>query len=328
MDKTCAVIVTYGNNRFQYLKKVLLFVQSSSIDYLTLVSNASSEIEAIETWLKQSFDKPFEVIINKENKGSAEAYADGINKAINIFEADKIWLLDDDNLPMPDALPKLEDYWKANNLEKQSETLPVALASYRTDRPLLRESIEMSEPELIIGKPNSYLGFSLGYYMYKKALHLFKKRKIVESGIILAAPYGGLYFSKILISQIGLPDSSYFLYGDDIEYTYRINQKGGQLILVLDSKINDLETSFRVEKKNRFNQYFNAVNPSQVYYSVRNAIVFEQQRIKSKFQYQVNRYIYLLLIRIYTILKPEYSWVRKEMIKADKDAQKLNFERL
>ena len=56
-------------------------------------------------------------------------------------------------------------------------------------------------------------------------------------------PYGGLFFHRSIIDIIGLPDTNYFLYGDDFDFSYRITKKGGKIFLVTQSVIEDLEKS-------------------------------------------------------------------------------------
>ncbi len=59
----------------------------------------------------------------------------------------------------------------------------------------------------------------------------------------------GLFFHKDLIEKIGLPDESYFLYVDDFDFTYRITKAGGEIWMVTNSHLHDLESSFYLPGK-------------------------------------------------------------------------------
>jgi GT2 family glycosyltransferase len=59
-----------------------------------------------------------------------------------------------------------------------------------------------------------------------------------------AGAYGGMFFDKKIIHNIGLPKDKMFLYFDDIEYTYRAYSKGVRLFLVPGAKITDQDFSY------------------------------------------------------------------------------------
>ena len=46
--------------------------------------------------------------------------------------------------------------------------------------------------------------------------------KIPNSGQIIVAQYGGLFFNKKLLDVIGYPNEKLYLYCDDYEWTYAI----------------------------------------------------------------------------------------------------------
>ncbi|MEM4965125.1 MAG: hypothetical protein QXT13_13345 [Pyrobaculum sp.] len=53
--------------------------------------------------------------------------------------------------------------------------------------------------------------------------------------------YGGMFFHKKLIDTIGYLDERFYVYDDDIEWTYRITHKGGAIYLVLSSIVLDID---------------------------------------------------------------------------------------
>ncbi|WP_204327509.1 hypothetical protein, partial [Stenotrophomonas maltophilia] len=64
------------------------------------------------------------------------------------------------------------------------------------------------------------------------------------------APYGGLLIPRCLLDKIGLPLEDMFLYIDDIEFSYRITSGGGNIFIVPDSKILDIDQSWGSKAEN------------------------------------------------------------------------------
>ena len=93
------------------------------------------------------------------------------------------------------------------------------------------------------------------------------------------APYGGFFFHKNWVSHIGLPNTDYFLYGDDHEYTSRIKLHCGSIYLCTNSEVVDLETSWHLNRK-KFPSFFSTTGSvERVYYSIRNRVYFEKTRL-------------------------------------------------
>jgi len=309
-----AVTVTYGN-RFKYLIQVIDSLIEQGIDKIVIVLNGSEESSLLKIKeLKNKFDC-IELIDLEKNTGSANGFSKGIEFAYN-ENADFIWLLDDDNCPKNDALSVLKSEWL--NLVREYPKQKLALLSYRNDRKIYSDAINLGNTKLMLGSVNSFLGFSF----LDKITNIFTKKKsnkikLKDKGIVAVAPYGGLFFHRDLIPIIGLPDKSYFLYGDDYDYSYRISKNSGKIFLIMRSKIVDLEKSFHLIQKTRVfsTKYFNTNSKDKIFYSVRNGIIFEQNFVNNLFIYFFNSFIYLVLLFVLMILNPGHLWKFKYIIK-------------
>jgi GT2 family glycosyltransferase len=101
--------------------------------------------------------------------------------------------------------------------------------------------------------------------------------KDIKFGKVPVAPYGGLFIDKKILTKIGYPDENFYLYADDHEWSYRITKNGGEIYLIFDSKIDDIELSWHVPKENKETTFsiISKANPFRVYYSIRNRVYFE-----------------------------------------------------
>jgi GT2 family glycosyltransferase len=240
------------------------------------------------------------VITLPENTGSAGGYKAGLEFVHSNNGCDYIWLLDDDNVPHTDALKVIVDYWNTSGVFQKEKHL--CLFSYREHGPAYKELArrDSSSIDPIIGGRNSILGFTImrpfstrkNSALYREE---FKERDIImpkNHGRIPVAPYGGMFFHRALLDVIGYPDEKLFLYGDDYEYSYRIVRYGGEIILLHDSRIEDIAPSenigMQVEEKNIF----------RLYYSTRNHVYFQKSLADNKLLYTVNYFIYLFYLKI------------------------------
>lgn len=316
-----AVTVTYGN-RIEFLKKVIHSLVLEGVDSIIVVSNGSDNVVLTELKKLKKEQDIIEIIELKNNTGSANAFRIGIDYARK-QNADFIWLLDDDNYVKKNALKELKFVWQLRN---PHNNILLSLLSYRADRMIYKRAIQSENPYLMLGAKNSFLGF----HVFQKFKSLFSKSKIkynleIVEGKVAVAPYGGMFFHKNLIDVIGLPDKDFFLYADDHEFSYRITQKGGEIILILKSELEDLETSFHLKKpKSILNtRYFGTDSKNAIFYSVRNNVFFEKNFRTNKFLYRINKYLYLIILFLIMIFHPKHFWKFSVIIEAIKDSKNL-----
>lgn len=313
--KVTVVIVTYAN-RFHLLKQVLESCLESGVNNIVVVDNNSDENSRVKINNFISKNENLVLISNKTNLGSAKAYKQGLKRA-NQIDNEYIWLLDDDNKPRQNALSILKDFW--DNKPKNVS----AVLSYRPDRYQYRDAVIYQDPNIVLSKKNSFSGFHFKY----KILKLFSKQKKSvnkSSGEIAYAPYGGLLFHKKLLNEIGYPDEKFYLYSDDHDWTYRITDQGNKIFIVLDSVIDDIDTSWAIKNKEKtiFTKIKNA--PSfRVYYTIRNRMIFEKKYlINNKFIYNLNKNFFSIFLFLFSFRSNNF----KVFIRALNDANNNNLE--
>ncbi len=109
-----------------------------------------------------------------------------------------------------------------------------------------------------------------------------------------------MFLHKIIMDTITCPREEFFVYTDDQECSYRIIKNGGEILLVLDSELEDIDTSWNVDNsKSPFVKYLNQGSDFRVYYSVRNRVFFENLINSNKIVYYFNILLFLLFISLY-----------------------------
>ena len=199
-----AIIVTY--NQIEDLKKCISSVQNqtSSVNEIVVVNNGSSDGTA--EWLNS---QPQLTVITQENRGSSGGQNTGINYAYK-KKFDWIWCLDQDVFPSPDALEQLIN----SKAIKESEI--GFLSSF------------VSDPK---GTP-AYI--NLPYIRENKdVLDAIKETDELQ---VMSSSFGSVLFSRKAIEAAGLPIREFFIWGDDVEYTMRIIEKGFKGYLIKNSK--------------------------------------------------------------------------------------------
>jgi len=199
------------------------------------------------------------------NSGTASGFTEGMKQVKDGF----IWLLDEDNIPEPDALKKLKEFWKGGD-KKNS-----CLASYR------KGYDKLIDLDSVIGSDNACLGLNLFFYKETR-----KNLKYTVDDFYLPSQtrqipcsmYGGMFFHSDLLKTIGYPNEKLFMYCDDYDWSYRITKAGGKIILVKDSIINEPESK------------------GNLYYNTRNHLIFQKQFVTNRIKFTCNYYAYCLYL--------------------------------
>lgn len=302
--KVCGVIVTYGD-RFHLLSQVINALLKEGIEKIVVIDNGSSATTqaGIKKYTPGLLIHRFE-----ENKGTAIAFKTGIIKALETG-CEFTWLLDDDTVPETGSLNKLKIFW--DNLSKTEKEKNTALCSFRKDRPNFTKAIAGNDPGEILPQKNNFAGFHIKNLLAKVHERFNSNQRKTTGPInspasISAATYGGLFFHKDLIEKVGLPDESYFLYVDDFDFTYGITKAGGEIWVVTNSQIHDLESSFYLPEKKKilYHSALDSPKDSSSYYALRNTIYFSKKYLrKNKTIYFLNKALFLCFITIIALLR-------------------------
>ena len=276
MRKLAAVVVTY--NRLEELKKNLdaLEAQTVSIDRIYVVDNHSND--GTFAYLKERENDRIRCLRLDSNIGGAGGFSKGVQAA---YEEgyDYIILMDDDGRP-----------WTFDSFEK----LVAAAASQ--DNELL-----MINP--LVSCDGDKLSFQLSDYYYTKDITARAKGNLFIGFI---NPFNGTLISRQLVKQIGYPNASFFIKGDEADYTNRARRAGALVATVTNSLYYHPSLERKKEKVlGLFPISNNLEAPWKEYYRIRNYTYMQGNAALVLF---FKRLIKSLLIH------DELCWARIKMI--------------
>jgi GT2 family glycosyltransferase len=308
----CVIIVTYGS-RFVLLKKTLNALTHEAIKQIVIIDNGSNlkKNDSASIFFKQ-ISKQIDIVDMVENTGSAKGFKTGIEKALEGL-CDNFFILDDDNLINTQTIPSILHYW--NKLITKENIHKTALLGNRVNRPNFLDAILTKNPEAILQRTNNYMGFHWAEMLQKIKERLFKtlrRKNITSENLsqcikVSAASYGGLFFHRSLLKTISLPDEKYYLYSDDLAFTYPITQLGGEIWLIKDIMIEDIEQSVYLPKNKKWLHHtLFDTNESKAYYILRNMVYFNNQyRKPNNIIYQINKLSFLIIIHFFALFRCE-----------------------
>lgn len=298
--KTYSIIVTY-KDRSHLLKQVIDVLLSIGIHKIIIVDNNSHEnTKKYLANLKKKNDSIIKVVELNKNCGSAYAFSLGIKVAIKEKDCEYMWLLDDDNKPDKEAFNELKKYW--NSLSEPDKKNKIALASFRENKHIYFKAVQENKPRLVLGKNNIFRSFHM-FDIPRSFIRKFSKHNAIphgceyrDHGEVAAYPYGGLFFHKNIVKDNGLPDEKYYVYMDDLDFTHRLVQRGGKIILLLNSRIVDIEESWNL-KKFAFISIAKERDCSRLYYAIRNRVYFEKMFLVDNYPiYFINLIVYSIIV--------------------------------
>ena len=190
-----AVVVTY--NRLDLLRQCVdaLRAQSAACDIL-IIDNASTD--GTGQWAAEQSGLRYRN--TGANLGGAGGFSFGIRWAAE-EGYDRLWIMDDDTLPKPDALQKLleaEEILGGNYGWLSSVALWLDGSTCRMNEQL----------------PRRYCGESMPLLKY---------------GLLRAerASFVSMFLRRETVMQVGLPFAEFFIWGDDAEFSRRIAVRAG-----------------------------------------------------------------------------------------------------
>ena len=210
-DRICAVVVTF--NRKALLEECLaaLLSQTRPLDEIIVTDNASTD--GTEDIIRTRFADITYVRL-AENIGGAGGFHEGMKLA---FEKghDWIWVMDDDAIPMADALEKL------TNCPMMPEDEVYALASAVLNR-----------------DGSNFLTHHRRVFDAKKLKERVIGADKYEDDYFQmdTASFVGLLIRREAIEKVGLPLKHFFIRFDDTEYSLRVRGKG-IMLTVPDSRV-------------------------------------------------------------------------------------------
>jgi GT2 family glycosyltransferase len=216
-ESVAIVVVTF--NRADLLRAMLagLAELERPADAVIVVDNASTDhtAEVLTAALAAADLKGLQVITMEQNLGGAGGFHRGMRAA---YEQgfDRIWLMDDDVIPAPDCLDVLlaqdEDCLMA--VREGIDGSLIELAATRFD---------LANPLAIKPKQASVVST----YGSRAAM---PERVALEN-----VAFEGFMVRRHVVETIGLPDPSFFIFYDDVDFALRARRAGFRIWAIRDA---------------------------------------------------------------------------------------------
>ena len=259
--KVDVVVVTY--NRLELLKKCIhsIVKQDYFVNKIIVVDNNSTDntynyLKNISK--KYDFIQPLHF---SKNLGGAGGFYEGMKFFIEKSNGDYVWIMDDDTIPQTSALKKMVE--KIKYIPKLG--FLTSNVRWKNNAPAL---MNVQEP----------------YQIWNQ---------FADKGLIKVnyASFVSILFPRKVIMDVGLPIKEFFIWGDDVEYTRRIDTAGYMGFTVIDSLVtheikNNIGSNIILEEdENRIKRY---------YYARRNTIFTMKNRYGKKdyFKWIINSLIF------------------------------------
>jgi len=218
-----AVVVTY--NRLEKLRRCVRSVldQTSSPAMAIVVDNASTD--GTKDWLIRSAheDPRIRPVHLDENTGGAGGFHTGIKLALR-EGVEYVWVMDDDCYPRPSALSLLMEAFCSHRSDLGD------FPAFACSRVLCgdeRSPCHMNTPTLL---PQ----WDLPYSQHTPAL------------AAQSCSFVSCLFRADDVRRLGLPLKEYFIWLDDVEFTFRLARDRYGLVVLDSLAIHDLPTNERV----------------------------------------------------------------------------------
>lgn len=271
MDKDIvAVVVTYGR-RFDFLRKTInSLVKQNQIKKIVIVQNGN-DYDLIGLMKEKS---KVHVIRNEKNLGSAGGFKKGMNYISGVkFNDYNVLVLDDDNVLDEEAIAEL------NIAEKDFNGVKHIWSLFRPNVQS-EDSFDKSTEKTIDSLANTINGFTIEHVFNEKKGEV--KRLFPKVNSLIVAPYSGLFFPQFLLTTVGLPDSSFYLYSDDIDFTLRISQAGFKILQSKNARCYDQSVAWQVLDESNHKSRGAFFSTSEIYrplYTYRNEVFISFHRL-------------------------------------------------
>jgi len=218
-ESVAIVVVTY--NRADLLAAMLdgLARLERPADAVIVVDNASTDhtADVLSAAHADHALSGLQIITSEENLGGAGGFHLGVQTAY-AQGFDRIWLMDDDVIPTPECLTVLlaqdEDCLMA--VRENTDGTLIELAATRFD---------LSNPLAIKPKKASVLS-------------QFGTRAAMPARVRLEnVAFEGFMVRRRVIDAIGLPDASFFIFYDDVDFAIRARRAGFEIWAIRDARL-------------------------------------------------------------------------------------------
>ena len=255
-ENVAAIVVTY-NRKYLLLKCINALLNQKYSCHIFIVDNASND-GTLEYLIKNKIDKFFG---NKifylrldKNTGGAGGFHDGLRYALG-KHYNWYWLMDDDAVPDSKALKELMEFTGNENTILGSTVVNIR---------------------------NNVMKLCWPAAPIHKNIIIEEYDKLEEVTEIESIPFLGFLVHQNLIRKIGLPEKSFFIYGDDVEYCLRARCSDSQILLIRESILIHPEVDQKIYNFICAKISYRKYSYWKTYYEIRNKILIGKKYFGTK----------------------------------------------
>jgi rhamnopyranosyl-N-acetylglucosaminyl-diphospho-decaprenol beta-1,3/1,4-galactofuranosyltransferase len=197
--RVVAVVVTW--NRVKLLTECLtmLRVQTRRPDVVVVVDNASTD--GSQDVIRTQFPE-VDLVTLTRNTGGAGGFSAGLAEAVDVHEADLVWVMDDDTIPTETVLAELL----------------ASSAAYGSGLGLVASSV------VWIDGRDQPRNIPRNIPRYPGRVYQADRRAALAAGgrPVRTASFVSLLIEAGAIREFGLPTADFFIWNDDFEFTARL----------------------------------------------------------------------------------------------------------
>lgn len=231
-------IVILNYQTFELTKNTInsIFEYEYSFDYeILVVDNASGDDSLVR--LKEYFGDKVNFIASKENNG----FAAGNNQALKIANGKYILLLNSDTIVWEDTLENIYNYMEKHN------DVGVSGCRVLLENGELDKACKRSFPNV----KNSF--FRLFHIPTSSKDNDYNLDNLPDDGIYeIDCLTGAFMFMRAdALKDAGLLDETFFMYGEDIDFCFRVKKTGWKITYYGKSKITHLKGASSKKQKSK-----------------------------------------------------------------------------
>lgn len=288
LNQISVVIVTHGH-RLHLIRGCLKSALEDRASRIIVVCNGvSNKVAEFLTGFQKIHPLRVELVVLEKNQGSAGGFHEGLKKAYS-YPEDPILLLDDDNWIKKGTISK----YLTRDSSVSLHQIPKIFLAFRPVNESHSRIIEGNgSPELRIPGAAGGLDFvnwcRLKQKTPKTKLNLEKLNHAKYQ--LPSGTYGGLFLPKRVVEWKELPNKNLVLYGDDIELTERLVQRGAIIELCPEILLPDVEMSRNIMNAT-------AADSNRLKYHYRNMIYLDRifsQKSNSRIRFTFNFFFFIL----------------------------------
>ena len=266
--RVTVVTVVYGSRWFLLKHVADSCLADDNVKNFIIIDNGCHDPALMDEYAVKHGSR-VKVFRQAKNIGYSGAISKGLTAARDT-ECDFVFVLDDDSVPEAGAI----DHFM-NNL-RLFEGKKVILVGNRVDVPGNR-GIFTTRPF----QDNPPRGTLFEVFSFNKLLNAIKMVLDIQSRkdfpfipIVPTEAFvtGGAFLPIEVVREVDVPDASMFIYGEDLDYAWRIRRLGYQSYACARPIIRDIDMTFPNHGDHIFGLFDPATPAYKVYYRMRNAV--------------------------------------------------------